>query len=182
MSEFMIKRALYLLFVPSGRIDRKTFWLTLLGFTVLEIAFREGLFLHDNSSAFFFWGFLIWMVMLVCGIFAIYGKRLKDFGRSVLPIVTAIAALIVLMIVLMMIFGGAEYFSAYSEYERKAVIDPDVRKAINDRYIERMRDAGPIVTLSTGGLMLAFTLWVGLTKGDPGENRYGPPPGSGQKA
>lgn len=174
----MIKHALYLLFVPSGRIDRKTFWLTLLAFAVLEVSFREGLFLHDNSSAFFFWGFLIWMVMLVCGIFAIYGKRLKDFGRSVLPIIAAIAALIVLLIILMMVYGGAEYFSAYSEYERKAVIDETVREAINQRYVERMSEAGPIVTIATSALMVGFTLWVGLTKGDPGPNRYGPPPAS----
>jgi uncharacterized membrane protein YhaH (DUF805 family) len=25
---------------------------------------------------------------------------------------------------------------------------------------------------------IAFVLWVGLTKGDPGENQYGPPPRS----
>lgn len=172
----MIKRALYHLFVPSGRTDRKTFWISLALFALLIIGVREALLTQDTSSGIYFWGFLIWLFAFFMGVFAVYGKRLHDFGRSVLPIVALFAALIALLIVLIMVFGGADYFSAYSEYERKAVIDPAVRQAINDQYTARMSAAGPIVSLTTGGLMLVFTLWVGLTKGDQNDNRYGPPP------
>ncbi len=172
----MLKRALYHLFVPMGRTDRQTFWLTLAGFAVLVTVFKWGLFQHDTSGAFYFWGFLIWMVMLFCGMFAIYGKRLKDFGRSVLPIITLIALILIVMIVIMLSYGGAEYFEAYSQYDRKATIDPEVRAAINAQYEARVAEAAPVTTTTIGAMLLAFTAWVGLTPGDAQANRYGPPP------
>lgn len=172
----MFKTALYHLFVPSGRTNRPTFWITLAAFAFLVTAFKAGLFMNDTAGAVYFWGFLIWLTLLFCGAFAVYGKRLKDFGRSVLPIVALIAAIITVLIVIMLAYGGAEYFEAYSEYERKATIDPEVRRAINDRYSARMEGAAPIVSSSVSTMLAAFTLWVGLTKGDPGSNRYGPPP------
>lgn len=171
----MIKTALYHLFVPSGRTDRQTFWITLAVFAILVTVFKWGLFQHDTGGAFYFWGFLIWLTMLFCGLFAIYGKRLKDFGRSVLPIVGLLTAIIAVMIIIMLANGGAEYFEAYSQYERKATIDPDVRQAINARYEERMAGAAPLVTYTISAMLIAFTAWVGLTKSDPEANRYGPP-------
>ena len=175
----MIKTALYQLFVPMGRTRPKTFWTWLAVFAVLVVAFDWGLGRHPNDGAFYFWGFLIWLTMLICGVFGIYGKRLKDFGRSVLMIILAITALLVLLMVIMLGFGGAEYFAEYGQYERKATIDPAVREAINARYTERMAAAAPVVRWSTGALMVAFTLWVGLSRGDPGPNRYGPAPEAG---
>ena len=171
----MIKTALYHLFVPSGRTNRKAFWITLAVFACLVVSFKAGLFMNDTAGAVYFWGFLIWLIMLFCGVFAIYGKRLKDIGRSVLPIVTLLAAIIIVLIVIMLANGGAEYFEAYSQYERKATIDPEVRLAINERYKERMSGAVPLVSYSISAMLIAFTVWVGLTKGDPKENRYGPP-------
>ena len=176
----MLKTALYHLFVPSGRTDRKTFWITLAAFAVLVTSFKAGLFMNDTSGAVYFWGFLIWLTMLFCGLFAVYGKRLKDFGRSVLPIVTLLTAIIIVLIVIMLANGGAEYFEAYSQYERKATIDPEIRRAINERYEARMEGAAPIVNITISGMLVAFTLWVGLTKGAPCPNRYGPPPGQSE--
>ena len=168
--------ALYHLFMPMGRSSRRTFWITLAGFAALVVAFEWGLSQHDNTGAFFFWGFLIWMVMLVQGVFGIYGKRLKDFGRSVLWILTLIALILVVLVVIMLNYGGAEYFAAYVEYDRKSVIDPAVREALDAEFQAEMARTGPAVSLITGGLMLAFTAWVGLTPGDEGTNKYGPPP------
>ncbi|WP_298918425.1 DUF805 domain-containing protein [uncultured Algimonas sp.] len=173
----MIKTALYHLFVPMGRTGRRTFWVTLVAFAALVSVFKWGLFQHDAGGAVYFWGFLIWLTLLFCGLFAIYGKRLKDFGRSVLPIVTLLTAIVVVLIVIMLAYGGAEYFEAYSQYERKATIDPEIRRAINARYEARMAGAAPLITTSISALLIAFTLWVGLTPGDQDENRYGPPPG-----
>lgn len=172
----MLKSALYHLFVPSGRTSRKTFWITLVAFALIVTVFKWGLFQHDTGGAFYFWGFLIWITMLFCGMFAIYGKRLKDFGRSVLPIVSLLTAIMIVLILIMLANGGAEYFEAYSQYERKATIDPDVRRAINARYEERMANAAPLVTYSISAMLIAFTAWVGLTKGDPGSNKYGSSP------
>lgn len=176
MARGMFKTALYHLFVPMGRTDRKTFWVTLAVFAGLLSLFKWGLFQHDTTGAFYFWGFLIWLTFLFCSLFAVYGKRLKDFGRSVFPIIGLITAILIAMIILMLAFGGAEYFDAYSQYERKAEIDAAVQAQINARYEERLSAAGPFVSLITGSMMVLFTLWVGLTRGDAGENRYGPAP------
>ncbi|GHB02957.1 hypothetical protein GCM10009069_27170 [Algimonas arctica] len=172
----MFKTALYHLFVPSGRTDRKTFWLTLAVFSTLVVAFRAGLFMNDPAGVFYFWGFLIWMTMLFCGTFAVYGKRLKDFGRSVLMIILLITAILAVLMVIMLANGGAEYFDAYSQYDRQATIDPEIRRAINARYQEQMASAGTLVTGTISAMLVGFTLWVGLTPGDKGDNRYGPPP------
>jgi uncharacterized membrane protein YhaH (DUF805 family) len=171
-----MKSALYHLFVPMGRTDRRTFWITLAAFAVLLSVFKWGLFQHDTTGAFYFWGFLIWLTMLFCGVFAIYGKRLKDFGRSVFSIIGLITAILIVLIIIMLSFGGAEYFEAYSQYERKAEIDEAVKAQINAQYEARMAGAAPFVSLITGGMMVAFTLWVGLTRGDKAENKYGAPP------
>lgn len=175
----MLKTALYQLFVPMGRTRPRTFWTWLAIFAVLVVAFDWGLGFHDPGQAFYFWGFLIWMVMLFAGIFGIYGKRLKDFGRSVGWIFLALTVILLLLIAIMLAYGGADYFAEYSQYERKAAIDPAVREQLNARFEERLSGAGPAVRLSTGGVMLLFTLWVGLSKGDQGDNRYGPEPNMG---
>ena len=172
----MLKSALYQLFVPMGRTPPRTFWTWLAVFAVLVVVFDWGLSRHDPSQAFYFWGFLVWMVMLICGVFGIYGKRLKDFGRSVGWIFLMITALLILLMVIMLAFGGAEYFAEYSQYERKAAIDADVRERLNARFQEQLSGSKSVVRWSTGALMLGFTLWVGLTRGDAGENRYGPAP------
>ena len=140
-----MKSALYHLFVPMGRTDRRTFWITLAAFAVLLSVFKWGLFQHDTTGAFYFWGFLIWLTMLFCGVFAIYGKRLKDFGRSVFSIIGLITAILIVLIIIMLSFGGAEYFEAYSQYERKAEIDEAVAKAASvlqlDEYLDRLPKA-----------------------------------------
>lgn len=145
-------------------------------FAALVVAFKVGLFMNDTAGVVYFWGFLIWMTMLFCGMFAVYGKRLKDFGRSVLMIILLITAILAVLMIIMLANGGAEYFEAYSQYERQATIDPDVRRAINARYEEQMAGAGTLVTATITAMLVGFTLWVGLTPGDDGDNRYGPPP------
>jgi uncharacterized membrane protein YhaH (DUF805 family) len=171
-----LKTALYQLFVPAGRTNRQTFWIWLAIFAVLTVAFDWGLGQHDPSTGFYFWGFLIWMIMLICGIFGIYGKRLKDFGRSVGWIILAFTALFMILIVVMLTFGGAEYFAEYSQYQRKATIDPSVREQLDTAFQDRLSGSKWVTKLSTGALMVGFTLWVGLTPGDAGDNRYGPAP------
>ena len=171
-----LKTALYQLFVPSGRTNRQTFWIWLAVFAVLTVTFDWGLEQHDTSSGFYFWGFLIWMTMLICGIFGIYGKRLKDFGRSVGWIILAFTALFMILIIVMLAYGGAEYFTEYSQYERKAVIDDTVREELDAQFQDRLADSKLVTKLSTGALMIGFTLWVGLTPGNTEDNRYGPAP------
>ena len=171
-----LKTALYQLFVPMGRTRPRTFWFWLAVLAGLTVVFDWGLSRHDPGGAFYFWGFLIWMVMVISGVFGVYGKRLKDFGRSVGWILLAITAILLVLMAIMLAYGGADYFAEYSQYERKAVIDDGVRDELDARFQERLSGSGRAVSLATGAVMLLFTLWTGLTKGDAGDNRYGPAP------
>jgi uncharacterized membrane protein YhaH (DUF805 family) len=173
----MLKTSLYHLFVPSGRTSRKTFWITLAAFAALVVAFKAGLFMNDTAGVVYFWGFLIWMTMLFCGIFAIYGKRLKDFGRSVTPIFGVLTLWIIVIFVFGILNGAGDYLAEFSQYERKAIIDEAVKDELNNAYQADL--AGTpllLMNLILWGILAAFTAWVGLTPGDEGDNRYGPPP------
>lgn len=173
----MFKTALYHLFVPSGRTDRKTFWITLAAFAVLVVGFKAGLFMNDTAGVVYFWGFLIWMTMLFCGLFAVYGKRLKDFGKSVTPIFGVLTLWIIVIFVFGILNGAGEYLTEFSQYERKAMIDEAVKDELNTAYQNDL--AGTpllLMNLILWGILAAFTLWVGLKPGDDSDNHYGPPP------
>lgn len=173
----MLKTALYHLFVPSGRTNRKTFWITLLVFIVLVTTFKAGLFMNDTTGVFYFWGFLIWMTMLFCGFFAVYGKRLKDFGRSVTPIFGVLTLWIIVIFTFAILNGAGDYLTEFSQYERKAMIDEAVKDELNTAYQNDL--AGTpllLMNLILWGILAAFTAWVGFKPGNAGDNRYGPPP------
>lgn len=173
----MFKTALYHLFVPSGRTDRKTFWITLAVFATLVVAFKAGLFMNDTAGVVYFWGFLIWMTMLFCGIFAVYGKRLKDFGRSVTPIFGVLTLWLIVIFVFGILNGAGEYLTEFSQYERKAMIDEAVKDELNSEYQNNLAGTPLLMmNLILWGILAAFTLWVGLKPGDDDDNRYGPPP------
>lgn len=172
----MFKSALYQLFVPMGRTRPRTFWTWLAVFAVLVVSFQWGLLQHDTGGAFYFWGYLTFMVMLFCGVFGIYGKRLKDFGRSVGWVILAITLILLVLMAAVLVYGGADYFAEYSQYERKAAIDPAVRERLNADFERELAGSGRFVAIGTGAIMVLFTLWVGLTRGDAGDNRYGPAP------
>ena len=80
------------------------------------------------------------------------------------------------LIIIMLSFGGSEYFSEFAQYERKSDIDPAVSEAIIERYQTRLAQGLPILR----GLLLAiiggFTMWCGLSKPQVGDNKYGPEP------
>jgi len=174
----MFKTALYHLFVPSGRTNRKTFWITLAAFAALVVAFKAGLFMNDTAGVVYFWGFLVWLTMLFCGAFAVYGKRLKDFGRSVTPIFGVLTLWIIVIFVFAILNGAGDYLTEFSQYERKAMIDESVKDELNAAYQEDLAGT-PLLLMNIilWGILIAFTAWVGLKPGDAGDNRYGPPPG-----
>lgn len=141
------------LFLTSqGRIGRKDFWI---GFLILFVA---GLVLGVIPLL----GFVISLALIYPNV-CIVAKRLHDAGRSGwLAAVPYGAGL--LYGVLAGVVGGAALFTAAAG--------------------GAMTDAGALGALGMVGVLgfvlvlflLGFLLWVGLSKGDPGPNRYGPPP------
>ncbi len=107
--------------------------------------------------------------------YSVYGKRLHDMGRSFWPLTAMIVSLIMVAIIVMLTFGGSEYFSEFAQYDRKEDIDPAEIERIKTAYQERLSQGNATVSNIMMGIIAGFTLWCGLSKTDPETNKYGPP-------
>ncbi|MFZ5670884.1 MAG: DUF805 domain-containing protein [Pseudomonadota bacterium] len=144
-----------LFFSAEGRIGRSAFWI---GWLVL---------LGVNVVAGFIplFGLLISLAAIYCSV-CVFAKRLHDMGKSgwlqIWPILISIA----LVVGGVFMAGGPAIMAALSHADDAAV--------------------GMAALAGMGGMMLAFLgafvisfgflLWVGLSSGQAGENRYGPAP------
>ena len=151
----------YVLFSPEGRIGRQDFWV---GFLIL---FAAGVLLHLIPVL----GTLVWMLSIYCWI-VLYAKRLHDFNRtgwwSLIPILAnVIGFAVIASFVLAIIFGVAAGSAYYGDGETAWwAVGPWLGGIF-----------GIAAVLGALGLIhLIFLIWVGVSAGTPGPNRYGPPP------
>lgn len=165
---------MYTLFLsPNGRIGRRKFWIGFLGLSVFIFLVNSYLRAYPELYV-SFWVALIFPFIAVHIIYSVFGKRLHDMGKSFWPLTAMIVLEIMVVIGIMLAFGGAEYFSEFSQYDRKAVIDVDVRdKLITDYQAQITANMGIIKPLMLIVPTL-FTLWVGVSKGQDTSNKYGP--------
>ncbi len=175
MKQPSMKLSLYkLLLSPAGRIDRQSFWIGMAAFAVLVVVFNFALGQLGNSV----WAFLISLPFPFIALhmaYSIYGKRLHDMGRSFWPLTGMIVALLLVMIIVMLKFGGSDYFAEFAQYERKADIDPAVQTDIQNRYQARLAEGNATLTAVMYAIIGAFTLWCGTAKADTHANVYGEP-------
>lgn len=161
-----------LLLSPAGRIGRQHFWIGMAVFAVLVVVFNWGLKQMGGST----WAFLMSLpfpFLVLHMAYSIYGKRLHDMGRSFWPLTAMIVSLIVVAIIVMLSFGGSDYFAEFSQYERKEDIDPAVRAAIQERYQARLAQGNGTVRAVMLTIIGGFTLWCGVSKPDAEANKYG---------
>ncbi len=164
-----------LFFSPAGRSRRRDFWIGFVGFVVFVFAAQYLLNATVNTMT-GFWLFLIYIFLVFQILYAVYGKRLHDIGRSYWLLTAMLTLTLLLMIIVMLSFGGAEYFSEFSQYDRKEDIDPVVIQEITMAYQAKMASAEKVLKSLLYGIWGLFTIWLGLAKPDPSENRYGKPP------
>lgn len=107
--------------------------------------------------------------------YCVYGKRLHDMGRSFWPLTAMIVSLIMVAIIVMLSFGGSEYFAEFAQYDRKEDIDPEEIERIKTAYQARLSQGNATVSNVIIAIITAFTLWCGIWKSDPNTNNYGPP-------
>ena len=105
--------------------------------------------------------------------YSVYGKRLHDIGRSVWPVTGLICLILLAMIVVMLVYGGADYFAAYGEYTRNNPPTDEVIERINAEFKPRQEEGEPVLKLIVSGLLIGFTLWLALAKSDSKTNKYG---------
>lgn len=157
---------------PAGRMDRRDFWIGIAGFIVFVLVMQFIMAKIATTLAGFFLS-LIYIVLVFQILYSVYGKRLHDMGRSFWFLTGMLTLTLILAIVVMMTFGGAEYFSEFAQYDRKEDIDSAEIERIKTNYQNRLAEGTLPLKLSLYGVWAAFTLWLGLAKADPNENQYG---------
>jgi len=140
---------------PGGRSGRGAFWLGWLAILVAAVMFA-GIPLAGP-----------WLVLaLGYPKVVLFARRLHDMGKSawLILIPAGVSAASLTAIIL---FSG----KALNDF---AMSDHGANKALADAAT-----TGTLAAIGIGVFWLlfsfAFLLWVGLSKGDPGDNRFGPP-------
>ncbi len=142
-----------LFFSPEGRIGQRAFWI---GFLAL---FAFSILIHAVVGV----GALIWVLSTYCWV-CLFSKRLHDMGRSGFAQFW-IYVLDVLGVITLFIGGLGSILAAI----------------FSDGHVGWGLMAGGVGLLGLGLLAwslirLGFILWLGLTPGQAGDNRYGPVP------
>jgi uncharacterized membrane protein YhaH (DUF805 family) len=135
----------------QGRSGRKEYWIGVALLLLVGVglaAFNVG---GASGVTTFLW-ILIW------------NRRLHDIGRSGWFVLIPLG-LIVVGTALGLMLGGDEVLKAY-EYSQKGSGPVSERGA--------WLFIGMVVALIA--VQFGFTIWLGVKKGDPGDNRFGPPP------
>jgi len=170
----MILTPYKMLLSPAGRMGRKDYWVAMLIFSLIVVLFNFALQRLGNSTLAFLIS-LPFPFLVLHMAYCVYGKRLHDMGRSFWPLTGMIVLLILVAIIVMMAFGGSEYFSEFAQYDRKEDIDPAEIERIQSVYKAKLSEGNATVHTVMMGIIAAFTLWCGLSKSDPEANKYGPP-------
>lgn len=144
----------------EGRINRQTFWVGIAATFVASMV----------AGALPLIGGLVKLALLwpqVC----LNAKRLHDMGRTgwlmLVPVAVAVAAMS-----LAMAFGGAAFLGAGLLHHMGANL------AGHGAFAAGLGAAGGFMAVAML-VGLAFLLWIGLTPGEAGDNRFGPPPPPG---
>lgn len=144
-----------LFFSAEGRIGRQSFWigwLVLLGVNVV-------------LGWIPFIGQLLSLVTIYCFV-CIYSKRLHDMGKSGWLQAIPLVICFVLPIIGMFAFGGAALVAGLSGASEAAATTA-VLGSLGGFFVLLF------IAMIVG---IGFLLWVGISDGETGDNRFGPPP------
>jgi uncharacterized membrane protein YhaH (DUF805 family) len=136
----------------NGRIGQKDFWI---GWLVLFVA---GFILGLIPVI----GFLIAIANIYFSI-CLHAKRLHDMGKTAWLMLIPFGASVVGMAIAFAVGGAAMFAGAMGD-------DATAAAGAAGGMI-----AAILVFLVIFVVNIGFLLWVGLTKGDPMDNRFGPP-------
>ena len=165
---------LKLLLSPSGRIGRKDYLIGLMGLVIIFTLYGLLINALGRSMAGFF-AVLAFPFVILQIAYSVFGKRLHDMGRTLWPMTGLICAMLMAMIIVMLVYGGAEYFAAYSEYSRDNPPPEEVVEQLNAEFKPRQAEGESVLSFIIFSLLAGFTLWLGVAKPEAGANAYGPP-------
>ena len=147
----------------DGEITRPVFWL---GFAGLFILVTGGNYILGQlgSGMASFWLPMIFVLLYFHVIYCVFGKRLRHMGHTNWFLTAMIALEFIAVIVVMLSFGGAEYFEAFSQYSRKDDIDPAVREAIVSEYQATLEAHQHLTRPLLLGIPVLVTAYAGLAR------------------
>ena len=165
-----------LLLRPGKRIGRASFLAGVLMLVAAGLLATAILRWVGAGTAVGFWFYLAFLLLFPYMLYSVYGQRLHDIGRTVWPLTAALAASFLILIGVMLAYGGAEYFTAFSQFDRKEAIDPAVVDEIKTAYEAELANGGSrrAKTLLSA-VFGALTLWLAFRPGTATDNKYGPP-------
>ena len=147
----------FLFFSPDGRISRQQFWI---GVLILLGASVVARWIPLINVIFFFVSLYVW----VC----LYSKRLHDFGRSGWLTAIPIGLFVLACVLGVAAMGGMAAMGAFTGMHGE-------NAAMHTGAMMGMGFTALLFML-VGLVALGFLLWVGLTPGEAGPNKYGDPP------
>jgi uncharacterized membrane protein YhaH (DUF805 family) len=135
----------------QGRSSRKEYWIGVALLLLVGIGLAYANVGGASGATTFLW-ILVW------------NRRLHDIGQSGW-IILAPLGLMIAATAAGLVLGGDELLNAF-EYSQKG------SGPVTDRGAWLF--AGTVLVLIA--IQFGFTIWLGIKKGDPGDNRFGPPP------
>lgn len=143
---------------PSGRIGQKEFWIGVLVIIVVNVIINNLLAPHIGIGA-----PILGLLMMWPG-YCVLSSRFKDMGKAPWLAILPYALMGVgYVLVLVGLLGAGAAGAAGSDAGAAGGL---VGAGLGG------------ICLMIGGLVgLIFFIWAGVSKGDPGPNAYGPPPG-----
>lgn len=147
------------LFDPNGRIGQQPYWIGVLVIIACNLILPVIPIL----------GWIAPIVAIWIGI-AVYGKRLHDAGKTAWLHAIPWALNILLGVFAAVIFGAGLF---------QIILDSSQNAEPSNESVIGLLAAsgGAVFMLMLGTLVwIAYTLWAGLLKPEPGANQYGPAP------
>lgn len=166
-------KSLFLSF--KGRIGRKSYIIALAALALFVVSGSTILRILENNMAGFYLS-LIYLTLFFWMLYAIYGKRLHDVGRSLWALSGMIFLTILIAIAVMLIYGGADYFNEFAKYDRKEDIDPAKIEQLQTEYQTRLKEGNGILGGMLWGIWIVFSLALATLRSQPKDNQYGPAP------
>lgn len=144
-----------LFFSFEGRIGRQAFWIAWLALLGVNVVLGWIPLI----------GWLLGLLSIYCSV-CIHATRLHDMGRTAWLQLIPVVVWIVAIILIVAGAGGSAIVAALADGREEAV----AAAALGGLGI------GLLAVIVAFLTQLAFLLWIGLTPGQPGPNRFGPPP------
>ncbi len=148
----------------KGAISRNQYWIGVIGLAALVLVYNQLIRTLGPETMATFWIIVIGLPLIFYMITCVYCKRLTDMGRTRWIFTGAIALQFLVIIALMLTFGGAEYFEGFAQYDRKSDIDPVVQQEIIRTYQDRQEANMHIIQPAMLIVPVLLTLWLGIAK------------------